>query len=314
MHDYVRAVETAFRGQGEGAISILPRQVLWRDAGAGGVRSPSLKVSASVLRGEQLMGASIYSAHFTPGSLEMWIMLFSAADGRLAALLNGRELSLWKTGATAALAADRLARADASTAAVIGTGYFASTQVLGLASVRHLDEVRCFSRDRDKRDAFAHWVGDTLPGVAARSCRSTAQAVDGADIVVTITTSAEPVLFGRWLSPGVHVNVMGQHDPRTREVDSDAVAMSRVIVDSRAQALNEKGDLLIPIAEGRIDSGHVLAELGEVITGRVAGRTGDGDCTMFCSGGTALEYLGTCAMLLEKARAAGIGQELDTRS
>jgi ornithine cyclodeaminase/alanine dehydrogenase len=103
---------------------------------------------------------------------------------------------------------------------------------------------------------------------------------------------------------------MGQHDPRAREVDSEAVALSRVVVDSRAQAWNEKGELLIPLAEGRISREHVLGELGEVIVGKVAARASAADRTLFCSGGTTLEYMGTCAMLLEKARAAGIGREL----
>jgi alanine dehydrogenase len=105
--------------------------------------------------------------------------------------------------------------------------------------------------------------------------------------------------------------VMGQHDPRAREVDSDAVTQSRVIADSLSQAWNEKGELLIPLAEGRITRDHVLGELGDVVVGRVAARRAPEDRTLFCSGGTALEYMGTCAMLLAKARAAGLGQELE---
>ena len=122
MIDYVDAVERAFRGQGERALEILPRQVLWRDAQEAGVRSPSLKMSASVLRSEGVMGASVYSAHFRPGDLSMWIMLFSAVNGDLLAILHGRAMSLWKTGATAAVAARHMARRDARSAALIGTG------------------------------------------------------------------------------------------------------------------------------------------------------------------------------------------------
>jgi ornithine cyclodeaminase/alanine dehydrogenase-like protein (mu-crystallin family) len=310
MIDYVDAVERAFRGQGERALEILPRQVLWRDAADAGVRSPSLKMSASVLRSEGVMGASVYSAHFRPGDLSMWIMLFSAVNGDLLAILHGREMSLWKTGATAAVAARHMARTDAKTAALIGTGYFARTQLLGLAAVRKLDRVRCYSRDAGRREAFAAWARGQLPGIAIEAAPSAEQAVRGADIVVTVTTSPKPVLEGAWLAPGVHCNVMGQHDPRAREVDGAAVAESRVVVDSCAQAWNEKGEILIPLAEGRIAKEHVLGELGDVVCGRVQVRAAASDKTMFCSGGTALEYMGTCAMLLEKARAAGVGQEL----
>lgn len=310
MIDYVDAVERAFRGQGERALEILPRQVLWRDAADAGVRSPSLKMSASVLRSAGVMGASVYSTHFRPGDLSMWIMLFSAVNGDLLAILHGREMSLWKTGATAAVAARHMARTDARTAALIGTGYFARTQLLGLAAVRPLARVRCYSRNAARREAFVAWARAQLPELAIEAASSAEAAARGADVVVTVTTSPLPVIEGAWLAPGVHCNVMGQHDPRAREVDSEAVAGSRVVVDSFAQAWNEKGEILIPLTEGRIAKEHVLGELGDVVAGRIAARRGDTDRTMFCSGGTALEYMGTCAMLLEKARAAGVGQEL----
>ncbi len=311
MKDYIDAVATAFNGQGEDALAIMPRQVLWRDAEPAGVRSPSLKLSASVLRTTEVMGASIYAAHFTPGSLNMWIVLFSARDGSLEAILHGRELSLWKTGATAALATDRMARDDARVAAIVGTGYFAATQVLGLAAVRPLESLRCFSRDPARREAFARWAAANLEGVRVTASNSVEAAVDGADIVTTITTSPDPVLKGDWLAPGVHCNVMGQHDPRAREIDDEAVAGARVIVDSLVQAWHEKGELIIPLDRGVIGRDHVLGELGDVVTGRVAPRLTREDRTMFCSGGTALEYLGTCAMLARKAREAGLGQALD---
>lgn len=311
INDYIDAVATAFSGQGQQALAIMPRQVLWRDSEATDVRSPSLKLSASILRTEQVMGASIYAAHFTPGSLNMWIMLFDAASGDLHAILHGRDLSLWKTGATGALAAKVLAREDARVAAIIGTGYFATTQVLGLAAVRAIDTIRCYSRDPQRRAAFSAWVAQELPDVSVSASDSVEQAVEDADIVVTITTSPDPVLEGRWLADGVHCNVLGQHDPRTREVDSDAVVMSRVVVDSMSQALNEKGELLIPLAQGLIAHDHILGELGDVVCGHVNPRTDPHVRTMFCSGGTALEYLGTCSMLVHKARNAGLGQVLE---
>jgi ornithine cyclodeaminase/alanine dehydrogenase-like protein (mu-crystallin family) len=176
--------------------------------------------------------------------------------------------------------------------------------------VRPLARVRCYSRDAAKREAFAAWGRAQLPGIAIEAVASAERAVRGADIVVTVTTSPIPVLEGAWLAPGVHCNVMGQHDPRAREIDTAALAASRVVVDALAQAWNEKGEILIPLAEGRIAKEHVLGELGDVVAGRLKPRSGDADRTMFCSGGTALEYMGTCAMLLEKARVAGVGQEL----
>jgi ornithine cyclodeaminase len=134
--------------------------------------------------------------------------------------------------------------------------------------------------------------------------------VRDADVVVTITTSPTPVVAGGWLAPGAHCNVMGQHAPATREVDTAAIRDAAVFVDAREQAFAEKGEILVPLDAGEIARDHVRGELGEVIAGRVAGRTAPGERTMFCSGGTALEYMGLCAMLLDRARAAGLGQRL----
>jgi ornithine cyclodeaminase/alanine dehydrogenase-like protein (mu-crystallin family) len=136
-------------------------------------------------------------------------------------------------------------------------------------------------------------------------------AIEGADIVVTITTSAQPVVEGAWLAPGSHCSAMGQHAPAARELDSAAIVGARVIVDARAQALQEKGEILIPLRAGEIDLQHVAGELGEVIAGRIPGRTHANERTVFCSGGTALEYMGLCGLLLERARDAGLGYKFD---
>lgn len=312
MIDYVNAVETAFTGQGRDELSIMPRQVLWRDPSDKGVRSPSLKLSASVLRTNASMGATVYSAHFSPGEISMWVMLFSAESGELQAILHGSELSWWKTGATGALAAKTMARKDACRVGLIGAGYFAKSQLLGLASVRDIRHVRFYTRSEERRVAFAEWTRAYLPGVVVEAVRSAREAAADCDIAVTITTSPQVVLQGAWLPDGVHCNVMGQHDPRAREVDGEAVGSCRVVVDSLEQAWNEKGELLLALEEGRISRGHVLGELGDAVTGKIVVRRRNDEKTMFCSGGTSIEYMATCAMLHDKARTAGIGQELAT--
>jgi ornithine cyclodeaminase/alanine dehydrogenase-like protein (mu-crystallin family) len=312
MADYVDAVETAFIGQARDELTMMPRQVLWRDPSDTGVRSPSLKLSASVLRTNDAMGATVYSAHFRPGDLSMWIMLFSAQTGELQAILHGAELSWWKTGATGALGAKMMARADASRVGLVGAGYFARSQLLGLASVRDIRTVRYYTRSADRRAAFGEWARAHLPGATIEAATSARDAVEDCDIAVTMTTSPQVVVEGAWLPEGVHCNVMGQHDPRAREVDSAAVLRCRVVVDSLAQAWNEKGELLIPLEEGTIARDHVLGELGDVAAGTVIARRDSADRTMFCSGGTSIEYMATCAMLHRKARAAGVGQEFAT--
>src|SRR4029453_9723787 len=132
-----------------------------------------------------------------------------------------------------------------------------------------------------------------------------------AGVGTTITPSAMPVVFGEWLARGSHCNAMGQHAPATRELDTQAIRDADVFVDAREQAFAEKGEILMPIAEGAFGRDHVRGELGDVVAGRIVGRTSSERRTVFCAGGTALEYMTLCAMLIAKARDAGIGQHLD---
>ena len=311
LRDCIDAVERSFAEQGEGNVGVLPRQILTADGAQAHPRSRALKLSASYMRSSRVMGASVYSTHFRPGDVDMWLMVFSGDSGALSGILHGKTLSLWKTGATAAVAARHLARADASRVALIGTGFYAKAQLRCLAADRSLAQVRCYSRDAGRRNAFVEWASATLRDVDVIAATSAEHAVRGADIVVTITTSPQPVVRGEWLDAGAHVSALGQHSPQTREVDTTTIVRSRVIVDAREQALQEKGEILIPLREGAIDATHIAGELGEVVAGRVRGRVRDDDITTFCSGGTALEYMGLCELLVARARDAGLGSELD---
>jgi alanine dehydrogenase len=262
------------------------------------------------MRESQWMGASVYTTHYRPGDVDMWLLVFSGDTGDMAGILHGKALSLWKTGATAAVAARHLARPDATRAAIIGTGIYARAQLQCLAAVRGLTDVACYSRDAGRLAAFVDWAASVLPAVEVVAAPSAEGAVCDAHIIVTITTSPHPVVEGTWLAPGSHCNAMGQHAPAARELDTAAIANARVIVDSREQALQEKGEILVPLAEGSISREHIVGELGQVVAGTMAGRTGADERTVFCSGGTALEYMGLCGLLLERARAAGLGTEL----
>jgi len=307
----IDAVEAAFREHGNGQVGILPRQILTSDGAPPQPRSRALKLSASYMQESRLMGASIYSTHFRPGDVDMWLIVFSGETGQVEGILHGKALSLWKTGATAAVAARHMARRDARRAGLIGTGVYAKAQLQCLAAVRALTDVACYSRDPARLNAFVAWASAAVPSVRVSAARSAQHAVDGADIVVTITTSPTPVVEGAWLMPGAHCNVMGQHAPATREVDSAAIVRSRVVVDAREQAFAEKGEILIPLRAGEIRDEHIAGELGEVVAGSIAGRTRDDEITVFCSGGTALEYMHLCRSLVERARAAGLGGALD---
>jgi alanine dehydrogenase len=311
MLDCIEAVESAFREHGDARVGLVPRQVLTADGGPPRPRGRALKLSASYMRDSEVMGASVYSTHYRPGDVDMWLMMFSGRTGDLAGILHGKALSLWKTGATAAVAARHLARKDARRAAIIGTGHYATTQLLGLAAVRSLESVACFSRDPDRLRDFVARAASLVPEARVVAADSARAAVEGADLVATITTSPVPVVKGQWLARGAHCGAMGQHAPTARELDTEAIVRARVVVDAREQAFEEKGEILVPLAAGDIERSHVVAELGEVVAGRVPGRLRDDDLTVFCSGGTALEYMRLCTLLIDRARAAGLGRELD---
>lgn len=308
--DCVAAVEAALGEQGRGEVGLLPRQILWEDGQARAPRGRALKLSAAYMRGSQSMGASVYATHFQPGEVEMWLLVFDGQSGQMHGVLHGKALSLWKTGATAAVATRHLARADARRAALIGTGRYALTQALCLHAVRPLDELRCYSRDRARLEAFCIAARAHLPGVRVLAAPSARGAVADADVVTTITSSPMPVLEGAWLAPGVHCNLMGQHAPTTREADTATVADARVFVDARAQALAEKGELLMPLQEGRLSEADIAGELGQLVAGLMPGRLGSAQRTVFCSGGTATEYMSLCRLLVDRAERAGIGQAL----
>ncbi|MES2414478.1 MAG: ornithine cyclodeaminase family protein [Pseudomonadota bacterium] len=307
--DCVDAVAASFAEQGREQVGVLPRQIVWAEPAQTAPRSRALKMSAAYMRESHLMGASIYAVQYTPGSVDMWLTVFSGETGQMLGVINSKQLSVWKTAATAAVAARALARPDAHRVALVGTGSYALAQLTFMAAVMPIDGVRCFSRNADALKAFCEHA-QTVLGLPVTAAASVKDAVRDADVVTTITISPTPVLLGEWLPEGVHCNVMGQHAPTAREVDTAAVLQSRVIVDAMAQAMNEKGELLIPIDEGVMTKAHIAGELGAVLAGQCEGRSSVAQRTMFCSGGTAFEYMGLCGMLLEKAAAAGIGQQL----
>jgi ornithine cyclodeaminase len=154
------------------------------------------------------------------------------------------------------------------------------------------------------------WAGERF-GVRVEAMPSPREAVLGADIVCTVTASKTPVVEGRWLAEGTHLNAVGSSLPTTRELDTDAVVRGRLVVDRRESALNEAGDFLIPRAEGAITDRHIAGELGEVLLGRVAGRTAGQEITIFKSLGLAVEDVAAAHHVLARAEARGIGLVAD---
>jgi ornithine cyclodeaminase len=199
-----------------------------------------------------------------------------------------------------------LARPDADDLAIIGSGTQARTHLDAMLAVRPVRRVRAWSPTRERLEAFvAQAAADH--GVEVTATDTPEQAVREATLVCTVSGAVEPVVRGAWLSAGVHVNAVGSALPTARELDADAVRRSRLYVDRRESALNEAGDILLAIAEGAIDEGHILAELGEVLVGDAPGRTDAEQVTLFKSLGLAVEDVAAARAVVEAARAAGAG-------
>jgi ornithine cyclodeaminase len=208
-------------------------------------------------------------------------VLFAPGDQSPEAVIDGAALTALRTGAVSGLATRRLAREDARRLVVFGAGVQARAHVEAIRAVRDLEDVAIVSRSAATAETLAAQVGGRSGSIAD---------VPAADIVCTCTTSGVPLFDGARLSPGVHVNAVGAYTPETREVDTTTVKRSRVVVETREVAMAEAGDLLLPIAEGAVEAGHVLADLSETVRGSVVRRSPQ-DLTLFVSVGLAFEDL-----------------------
>ncbi|WP_435179566.1 ornithine cyclodeaminase family protein [Halorussus sp. AFM4] len=301
--EYVDAVREGYRQRGEGAPA-RPREKLTSAEPPG-----MLTDYSAVLPETGAMGGYMYAAGF--GAEDAWFVtpLFDAESGEPLALIDGASMNPFKTGAAGAVGVDALAREDASTLALIGSGSQARGQLRATATVRDLDSVWVYSPTKENREAFAAEMNEQLePSVAAVA--SSAAAVEEADIVVTATTASEPVFDGDLLAEGTHVTAMGQYHPNKRELDATTIERATYVPDLRERVTRDAGSFLAALDEGIVDEDHVHAELGEVVAGEAPGRESDEDVTVFDSGGTGIETVAAAHMLYEKARAEGLGSEI----
>lgn len=238
------------------------------------------------------------------------LVVLADTDGKFLAVLSAARISPFRTAAASAVATRHLARPDSHRIAIIGCGLQCRAELLGLAAVRDLTEIFAFDIDRGVAARFRHEMSERL-GIPVTLTDSADEAASRADIVTIATTSGDPVLASAAIRPGTHINAVGAHNPKTRELDSETVARSRLFAESRSVILAEAGDVLIPIAEGLISEKHILGEIGDVAAGRVAGRISRDDITVFKSTGIALEDVIAAKLVYDRAKAAGIGIDLD---
>jgi ornithine cyclodeaminase/alanine dehydrogenase-like protein (mu-crystallin family) len=238
------------------------------------------------------------------------VLLFEAQHGCPVALLDAAEITAIRTAAASALATRLLARPDAGDLALLGAGEQARSHLEAMLAVRSLRRVRVWARDGDKAAAFARIEG-ARHSITIETSATVREAVTGADIVCTVTKAREPILLGEWLAPGAHLNVVGSSIAAAAEIDTPAVVKSRFFVDYRESTVNEGGEYLRALEAGAIAPEHILAEIGEVANRTKVGRRSLSDVTLYKSLGIAPQDLASAHHVLEKARAAGLGQIID---
>jgi 1-pyrroline-2-carboxylate reductase [NAD(P)H] len=225
------------------------------------------------------------------------ILLFDRKSGVPLALVEGRSVTFWRTAAMAALAADYLARKDASRLLVCGTGNLAPYMALAHAAVRPIREIGIWGRSRDKAARVVEELRGRRTDLDIQVVEDLEAAAREADVISCATASRTPIILGEWVQPGTHADFIGNHERDARECDTDLVVKSRVYVDSRVNVLKEAGEILIPISEGRLKEEDVVGELSELCAATVAGRASDEEITLFKSVGTALADLAAARLV-----------------
>ncbi len=294
------ALDDAFKARARGEAFNLPRRRL-------PVASGTYHLMAASWPARGVVGHKSYTASRKGAAFH--VMLYDAAGAGLLAVIEANRLGQVRTGAASGLATRYMARDDAAVAAVIGSGYQAETQLEAVAAVRKLTAARVYSRTPEKRAAFAAKMSARL-GIPVTASASAAECARGALIVITMTNSAEPVLTGDMLEPGMHVNAAGSNSWLRRELDTAAVARcGTVVVDDMEQAKLECGELM-----RAADSGHFswdkAVQLDQVVSGQRQGRKGRDEITLFESQGIALEDIAVAERVYRLAVERGLGTKL----
>ena len=230
------------------------------------------------------------------------VMLFDAKNGQPLMLFDALEITAIRTAAASAVATKLLSRGNSSTLALIGSGEQAKRHIEAMLLVRNIQQINLWSRDENNAKHLVNELSAEY-NLPVHIKKNVQQAVEHADIICTVTASKEPVVMGDWISAGSHINAVGSSTPFSRELDTTAIARSKLFTDRYESIFNEAGDFLIPKKEGAVTDDHVKAEIGEVLSGTKKGRENDEEITLFKSLGIAAEDIFSAYHIYEKLNA-----------
>ncbi len=311
MDDAIAAVENGFRELARGNV-IMPQRAATPVPPYAGLH---LSMPAFVDGEPGALAVKIVTVYsdnperYDLPAIQGMLLLYDAPTGRLLAMMDAEYLTAMRTGAVSGMATKYLAREDASIVTLFGAGAQAGAQLAAVCAVRPIEQAFVITRSGVKDLDFCLHMQNQL-GIHALPCRDVRMGVESADIICTATNSHTPLFNGNWLQDGVHVNAVGAYTTQMRELDSSTIRAARVFVDQHEAARAEAGDIMIPIAQGELDYGHVVGELGQLALGELEGRTCNTDITVFKSVGLAMQDAVTAAVVYARAIDAQIGNEI----
>jgi alanine dehydrogenase len=311
MSEAMAAVELAFREHALGNV-LMPLRTSIRPPAHNGVNLGMPAYIGGALDALGLKVVSVYGenpAKYNLPTVIATVLLNDPRTGALLAVMDGTWLTAMRTGAVSGVATKYLARADARVATILGAGVQARTQLMAICEARQLQRAYVYDIDSERSRAYVEAMSaqldlEIIPTTDLRS------AIEAADILAAASNAHDPIFPGEWLHAGMHINGVGSHAPKMRELDTATIVRSLLIADQKMACLAEAGDIIIPIQEGAITEAHIHGELGQVITGQVAGRTSDEQITLFKSVGLAIQDVATAARIYALAKEQGVGQQL----
>lgn len=238
------------------------------------------------------------------------IMLFSAETGKLIAVMDGSYVTAIRTACASAMATKVLANTETPVLGILGAGVQARAHIQALTHVRKIDRIKIYSPSGASAAGIKKDLEPTMR-IAIEVAGSAEDAVRDADLLVTGSTSREPIINCAWLKTGVHINAVGSHRPDHREIDGATVARAKVVLDSRAAIMAECGDILLAIKEKSISENHIHGEIGEILAGTKTGRSSAGEITLYKSVGIAIQDVASAQLVYRKALERNVGSHVE---
>jgi alanine dehydrogenase len=301
MQRAIQAVEAISKRQAAGEVLVHPRRRFELPDGAFFHHMAAADVPGHFVATKQYT--------YVGGKLKFLVSLFSTESGELLALIEADVLGQMRTGAASAVATKHLARKNATTAGIIGTGLQARTQLEAVAAVRNLKTVKVYGRDEKRRNEFAKEMSSSLR-IPVKAVNSPSEAVSDVEIVCTATTANQPVVCGQDIAPGTHINAIGANHMKKRELDTETVAKcARIYVDSIEQSRQEAGDLVLGFT-GHEQRWDTVRELSSLVAGICPGRTDESQITLFKSNGIAAWDLAAAVCTYRLALEQNLGRTL----